>query len=261
MRGIPQGLSSTMDFIRAQWPAPPGVHALQTTRAGGVSAAPYDSLNLGSNTGDAPAAVAGNRRRLYEQLQLPSEPCWLRQVHGTEIVDAALSAATPAADAACTTRAGVVCAVLTADCLPVLMCSEDGTWIAAAHAGWRGLAAGVLEAALARAPLPPSRLLAWLGAAIGPAHFEVGPEVREAFVAAQEQDAQAFRRGDGDRWHADLYRLARLRLARAGLSRVHGGGLCTYADARRFYSFRRACHEGQGETGRMATLIWRALPD
>ena len=234
------------------------VRAGQTLRSGGLLGGMTDgvhaALNLGSNTRDDPAAVAANRALLREARQLPCEPAWLRQVHGTTVVDAATVAegSAPAADAAQTDQAGVVCAVLTADCLPVLFCSDDGRWIGAAHAGWRGLANGVLEATLRQAPLPPQRLLAWLGAAIGPVHFEVGPEVREAFMAVDAAAADAFTRGRGDRWQADLYHLARQRLARAGLSRVHGGGLCTYADAARFYSFRR-----EPETGRMASLVWR----
>jgi len=244
-------------FLHADWPAPAGVHALQTTRHGGVSEAAYASLNLGSNTDDDPARVIANRARLRTALALPREPAWLQQVHGTTVVDAAaVGAEPPLADASQTTAAGVVCAVLTADCLPVLLCADDGRWIGAAHAGWRGLCAGVLEAVVARAGVPPQRLLAWLGAAIGPAHFEVGPEVRDAFVRAQPQAEAAFRAGRDDRWYADLYALARLRLQRIGVQRIHGGGLCTYADAGRFYSYRRA-----PASGRMATLIWRdALP-
>lgn len=247
-----------IEVVAADWPAPPQIHALQTTRLGGVSRGAYDSLNLGSNTSDDPVAVHANRQRLREALKLPSEPLWLRQVHGITVVDAShRSVEAPAADASETTASNLVCAVLTADCLPVLLCADDGGWIGAAHAGWRGLAAGVLEATVARSGLPPSRLLAWFGTAIGPAHFEVGPEVRAAFVAAQAEAATAFRAGRDDRWHADLYALARLRLQRAGVQRIHGGGLCSYADAARFYSFRRAA-----DTGRMATLIWRAtLPD
>jgi len=239
--------------LHADWPAPPGIHALQTTRLGGVSEGPYASLNVGSNTRDDPARVATNRAQLGAALALPREPAWLKQVHGTMVVEAATVAGeAPAADASQTREAGVVCAVLTADCLPVLFCADDGSWVGAAHAGWRGLAAGVLEATLRTAPLPPARLMAWLGAAIGPAHFEVGPEVRDTFVAHQPEAAAAFTAGHGDRWQADLYALARLRLARAGLERVYGGGLCTYADAARFYSFRR-----EADTGRMAALIWR----
>ncbi|HEY9545026.1 MAG TPA: peptidoglycan editing factor PgeF [Solimonas sp.] len=247
-----------IEVVAADWPAPPQIRAIQTTRVGGVSGGAYDSLNLGSNTGDDPAAVRANRQHLREGLKLLAEPCWLRQVHGTRVVDAAQCVAeAPAADASETTAHDVVCAVLTADCLPVLLCADDGSWIGAAHAGWRGLVAGVLEAVVARSGLPPSRLLAWFGAAIGPAHFEVGPEVRDAFVAAQADARAAFRAGRDDRWHADLYALARLRLQRAGVQHIYGGGLCTYADAVRFYSFRR-----EPDTGRMATLIWRAaLPD
>jgi YfiH family protein len=245
-------------FVHADWPAPAGVHAVQTTRHGGVSEAAYASLNLGSNTDDDPARVTANRARLRAALALPREPAWLKQVHGTTVVDAAaVGAEPPAADASQTSAAGVICAVLTADCLPVLFCADDGSWIGAAHAGWRGLCEGVLEALVARAGVPPQRLLAWFGAAIGPAHFEVGPEVRDAFVRAQPQAGMAFRAGRGDRWHADLYALARLRLQRIGVQGIHGGGLCTYADAERFYSYRR-----EPASGRMATLIWRdALPD
>lgn len=243
-----------IEVLAADWPAPLQVRALQTTRLGGVSRDAYGSLNLGSNTDDDPAAVRANRQRLRESLQLPAEPCWLRQVHGTTVVDAAACVAeAPAADASETRASDVVCAVLSADCLPVVLCADDGSWIGAAHAGWRGLVGGVLEAVVGRAGLPPSRLLAWFGAAIGPAHFEVGPEVRDAFVAAQAEAGAAFRAGRDDRWHADLYALARLRLQRAGVQRIYGGGLCTYSDAARFYSFRRAA-----DTGRMATLIWRA---
>lgn len=247
-----------IEVVAADWPAPPQIHAVQTTRRGGVSREPYDSLNLRSYTDDDSAAVQANRQRLRDELRLPGEPLWLRQVHGTAVVDAARrGAGEPVADASDTTASNVVCAVLTADCLPVLMCADDGSWIGAAHAGWRGLAAGVLEALVARAGLPPPRLMAWFGAAIGPAHFEVGPEVRETFVRAQASAALAFRAGRGDRWYADLYALARLRLQQAGVQRIHGGGLCTYADSARFYSYRRT-----PDTGRMATLIWRsALPD
>lgn len=247
-----------IEVVAADWPAPPQVRAFQTTRVGGVSRAPYDGLNLGSNTADDPAAVRANRQCLRDGLRLPEEPAWLRQVHGTTVVDATQCARdiAPAADASQTQADGVVCAVLTADCLPVLLCADDGSWIGAAHAGWRGLAAGVLEAVVAQASLPSSRLMAWFGAAIGPANFEVGPEVREVFVAEQAQATAAFRAGRGDRWHADLYALARLRLQRAGVQRIYGGGLCTYADATRYFSFRR-----EANTGRMATLIWRsALP-
>ncbi|NKF21396.1 peptidoglycan editing factor PgeF [Solimonas marina] len=242
-----------IELLHADWPAPPGIHAVQTTRSGGLSLGDCGTLNLGSNTPDDPARVAANRQRLRETLALPVEPAWLRQVHGTRVVDAGqVGAPPPDADASVSQQPGIVCAVLTADCLPVLLCSDDGRWIGAAHAGWRGLSAGVLEATVARAPQAPERLMAWLGAAIGPAHFEVGPEVRAAFVDDRATAASAFTPGRGDRWHADLYALARLRLADVGVTRVHGGGRCTYADAQRFYSYRR---EPAG--GRMAALIWR----
>lgn len=242
----------SIGFIAADWPAPPGIRAGQTTRGGGVSTGPFSALNLADHVGDGPGAVAENRRRLREGLQLPAEPAWLRQVHGVRVVDAA-ARDTPEADASAGEAVDSVCAVLTADCLPVVFCSEDGRWIAAAHAGWRGLANGVLEATVAAAPCPPSALLAWFGAAIGPARFEVGPEVRAAFVGADPEAAAAFTAGRKDRLQADLYALARHRLERLGLTRIHGGGLCTASDSSQFFSFRR-----EGACGRMATLIWRA---
>jgi len=244
-------------FIVPDWPAPARVRAAFSTRAGGVSRGVYAGLNLGALSGDDPAAVAENRRRLAAALGLPAEPCWLWQVHGTRVVRAPFqknSAAPPEADAIYTTQTGVVCAVLAADCLPVLLCDEDASVVAAAHAGWRGLAAGVLEATVAALPVAPARLLAWLGPAIGPEAFEVGTEVRAAFLAADPGAAPAFRPGPAPgKWYADLFALARQRLARIGVARVHGGGLSTHADAARFYSHRR-----DGRTGRMAALVWLA---
>lgn len=237
------------ECIVPDWPAPPGVRALVTTRHGGVSAGPYASLNLGRHVGDDPAAVAENRRRLGTLL--PAEPVWLQQVHGTGVADAGSCAGMPEADAAFARRAGVVCAILTADCLPVLLCDGEGTVVAAAHAGWRGLAAGVLEATVAAMAVEPGRLLAWLGPAIGPAAFEVGEDVRTAFVAGDDGAAAAFTPGRPGKWFADLYALARRRLERAGVARVWGGGACTYAEPGRFYSFRR-----ERDTGRMASLVW-----
>ncbi|MGD2020962.1 MAG: peptidoglycan editing factor PgeF [Thiohalocapsa sp.] len=240
------------DLIVPDWPAPPQVRACSTTRLGGVSKGPYASLNLGQHVGDDAAAVAANRARLRSALDLPAEPLWLAQVHGCEAVSADVDAgAPPAADAAVARRPGRVCAVLTADCLPVLLCACDGSVCAAVHAGWRGLQAGVIEAALGRLGLPAREVLAWLGPAIGPARFEVGPEVRAAFLAQDKGAAGAFRQGVGDRWLADLYALARRRLEAAGVASVSGGGLCTATDAERFFSYRR-----DGVTGRMATLIW-----
>jgi polyphenol oxidase len=241
-----------IEVIRPDWPAPARVRACTTTRVGGVSGGPYAALNLATHVGDDPAAVAVNRARLCAELALPAQPMWLSQVHGCEAVVADPAAAEPAvADAALTRERGQVCAVLTADCLPVLLCDRAGSACAAVHAGWRGLQRGVIEATVARLGLPPATLLAWLGPAIGPQRFEVGPEVRAAFADADPAAADAFRAGAGDRWLADLYALARLRLAALGIGAVYGGGLCTLSDPARFYSYRR-----DAQTGRMATLIW-----
>lgn len=239
------------DCLVPAWPAPANVRALVTTRAGGVSAAPWDSLNLGDHVNDDPAAVAENRRRL--RTLLPAEPVWLRQVHGTVCVDAAQANAGAEADAALARAPGAVCAVLTADCLPVLLCDEAGTVVAAAHAGWRGLAAGVIESTVRAMGLPGERLVAWLGPAIGPENFEVGDEVRAAFVARDPAAAQAFVAGTPGKWYCDIYRLARQRLAALGVRRVAGADFCTVRDGARFYSYRR-----DGVTGRMASLVWLA---
>lgn len=237
----------------ADWVLPPGVRAVQTLRTGGRSLPPFDGFNLADHCGDDPASVAANRARLRQILDLRTEPVWLQQVHGIAVAAAHDHLpGTCQADASWTDRPGVVCAVLTADCLPVLIASDDGRVVAAAHAGWRGLCQGVLEATVTALPVAPSTVSAWLGAAIGPQAFEVGPEVRAAFLQAQPESAVAFRRGDADRWLADLYALARLRLARAGVARVVGGGQCTYREAQRYYSFRR-----DTRCGRMAALIWR----
>jgi len=240
------------EWIVPDWPAPPGVRAFFTTRKGGVSLAPYAELNLGTHVGDDPMAVAANRARLRSRL--PAEPCWLDQVHGVAVVDAAL-ATQRRADAAFTSAADVPCVVMVADCLPVLFCDRTGQVVAAAHAGWRGLLDGVLEATLARMGVPASTVIAWLGPAIGPDRFEVGPEVRDAFLARTPEDAAFFRRGSGDRWLADIFGLARARLGRAGLGAdaVFGGGLCTVSDPVRFFSYRR-----DGVCGRMGAFIWRA---
>lgn len=231
------------------WPAPQNVRTLQTTRHGGVSAAPYDSLNLGGHVGDAPLAVARNRMLLAPLL--PSEPVWLNQLHGTHVVDAAQTVCWPQADASITTRPDAVCAVMTADCLPLLLCDEQGSVVGAAHAGWRGLCNGVIEQTVRAMNAPPDSIIAWLGPAIGAQSFEVGDEVRTAFVAAQPQAATAFTPGTSGKWLADIYHLARLRLNRLGIARIYGGGLCTYTDRARFFSYRR-----DGITGRMGTFIW-----
>ncbi|MDO9371556.1 MAG: peptidoglycan editing factor PgeF [Gammaproteobacteria bacterium] len=236
------------DWIIPDWPAPSTVRAVSTTRRGGVSVAPYDALNLGDHVGDDTRAVEQNRAHLMEALNLPASPVWLRQVHGARAVDAMRGPCE--ADAAYTGQPGVVCAVLTADCLPLLLCNAAGTRVAAVHVGWRGLAAGVIEAALAVMG-PGADLLAWLGPAIGPGAFEVGNEVRDIFIAHDTRAQSAFRPSPNGRWWADIYQLARLRLAAHGVARVYGGHGCTYSDAGRFYSYRR-----DGITGRMATMIW-----
>lgn len=250
-----------LDPVR--WQAPQGVHALVTQRAGGVSAAPMDSLNLATHVGDAPEAVSENRRRLREAAGLPQEPRWLRQVHGTAVADLDVlpEGSEPEADAAITTRSGTVCAVLTADCLPVLFAAADGSVVAVAHAGWRGLAAGVLDntvAALRERTATGVQLLCWVGPGISARHFETGDDVRQAFMACDAQDAGAFAPGRAGHWQCDLARLARRRLAALGITAVGGSDQCTYADEARFFSHRRDVqHRGLASTGRIATLIWR----
>jgi hypothetical protein len=242
-----------MELILPDWPAPPRVRAASTTRLGGVSPGPYEALNLADHVGDDPAHVARNRALLRDRLALPAEPLWLEQVHGRDCVDAGTAAPGCAADAAVARAPGRVCAVMTADCLPVLLCNRGGEAVAAAHAGWRGLATGVIEQAVVALDADPEEILAWLGPAIGPAAFEVGGEVRDTFVAEDPGAAADFRAHGPGKWLADLFGLARRRLARMGVTRVYGGGLCTYSDRARFYSFRR-----DGATGRMASLIWLA---
>jgi len=237
----------TLSWLEPDWSAPSRVRALSTHRGGGVSAAPYDLLNLGDHVGDAPEAVTENRRRLRLAAALPAEPLWLDQVHGTRVVDLDQGPPEGGADAAFTRRAGRVCAILSADCLPVLLAGEGV--VAAAHAGWRGLAAGVLEATVAALKVPPQSLSAWLGPAIGPAHYEVGAEVRDA-LAGSPGALNAFSTNARGRFMADLPLLARQRLAGAGVLRIHGGTECTYGNPR-FFSHRR-----DGLTGRQATLIW-----
>lgn len=237
-------------LLRPEWDLPAGVGALLTTRAGGQSIGPFASFNLGGHVGDDPAAVAANRARLRGFL--PAEPLWLNQVHGAAVADADMCEAVPEADAALARSSRRACAVLTADCLPVLLCDDDASVVAAAHAGWRGLAAGVLENTVRGMGVAPHRVRAWLGPAIGPQAFEVGDEVRAAFVAADPEAAAAFvaRQVEG-KWLADLFQLARRRLIAAGVSRISGGGVCTVSAPQRFYSYRR-----DGVTGRFASLVW-----
>jgi len=235
-------------FVIPDWSAPEQVHAGTTCRQGGVSLPPYDSLNLAQHVGDDPQAVAQNRQR----LALPGEPCWLQQVHGVKV--AKLDAPTTdiiEADAAYTRQVGVICAVLTADCLPVLLCDTSGSEVAAIHAGWRGLCDGVIEATVGHFSASTDKLMAWLGPAIGPEVYEIGEEVRQSFVDRDPQATQAFVATRPGHWLMDLYALARQRLQHLGVGQISGGQYCTYQDATRFYSYRR-----DGITGRMASLIW-----
>lgn len=248
------------DWIVPDWPAPAGVRALVTTRAGGTSTGAYGAagggggLNLGYGSGDAADAVAANRTLL--RAHLPAEPRWLRQVHGAQVVDAGEVEAGVEADASFTDRVDTVAVALMADCMPVLLADSAGRCVAVAHAGWRGLAAGVLQATVRALRVrvgQDARLIAWLGPAIGPDHFEVGPEVRAAMTNRLDGAASAFVHHVGDRYLADLFTLGRLALRSEGVDAVHGGGVCTYCDAKRFYSHRR-----DRITGRHAALIWRA---
>lgn len=237
------------DWITPDWPAPPRVRALVTTRTGGVSVGPYASLNLGIAVNDDPKAVAENRARV--RAHLPEEPRWLKQVHGATVVAGESVSALVEADASVTRTPGVVCVIQMADCMPVLLATRDGSVIGIAHAGWRGLAGGVVERTIEAMRADPAAMIAWLGPAIGPDTFEVGEEVRAAFVAADPAAVDAFRPLNTGKWLADLFTLARQRLARAGLTAVHGGGLCTVSDPTRFFSHRR-----DRLTGRMGAFLW-----
>ena len=242
-------------LLAVDWRAPANVRAVCTMRAGGVSIGPYASLNLADHVDDDPQALASNRARLRSALRLPREPIWLRQVHGIEVFDAdavaTASGSPPQADAAVTREPGPVLAVLVADCMPVLLCRRDGRGVAIAHAGWRGLAAGVVEAAVQALGAEAGQVMAWLGPAIGPAQFEVGDEVRAAFCARTASANAAFARNERGRWQCDLHALATQRLQAAGVTSVFGERLCTYRKRERFFSFRR-----DRVTGRFAALIW-----
>lgn len=268
---------SELNFIIPNWPAPANVKALQTTRNGGVSLKPYASLNLGAHVNDDALAVAKNRQLLSRYL--PSEPVWVNQVHGVEVIDAAQSTCLQNADASFATKKNVVCVTMTADCLPVLLCDNAGTVVAAVHAGWRGLCDGALEASIhavcRAANITPNQLMAWLGPAIGPNAFEVGAELRAQFIAKDAQAAQAFKlRGDkGDKWLCNIYQIAMQRLNNVGVTQIYGAttcklhdknhdenheenqgeNFCTYTDEVNFFSYRR-----DNVTGRMASLIWLA---
>jgi hypothetical protein len=239
---------SKSELIIPDWPAPANVKAIQTTRLGGHSLAPYNSFNLGDHVQDDALAVVKNRQLLSDYL--PSEPVWLNQVHGIDVIDAAKSSCLPNADASFSKVRNVVCVSMTADCLPILLCNHQGTAVAAIHAGWRSLCDGVIEASIKAMGLKPEDLMAWLGPAIGPNAFEVGAEVRAAFIAKDAQAEQAFK-ASGDKWLGDLYGIAKQRLNQQGLMGIYGGGECTYSDPSQYFSFRR-----DGLTGRMASLIW-----
>jgi len=242
------------DWITPDWPAPKRVHAVSTTRSGGVSAGVYASLNLGQHVGDDMIAVTENRRCLVTALKLQAEPRWMQQVHGMRVAKLAGKPVDAPADAAATDLPAECCVVMTADCLPVLFCDRAGTRVAAAHAGWRGLASGVLEATVKAMGVPQSEILAWMGPAIGPKAYEVGDEVRQEFAGRDSKAAVAFSPGLAQgKWWCDLYALARQRLETAGIRQIYGGGFCTYTEKERFFSFRR-----DGQCGRMATLIWLA---
>ncbi len=243
----------SVTWLEPDWPAPSTVRCIATLRSGGVSTERYAALNLGRHVGDEPARVDENRRRLREALDLSGEPVWLSQVHGIAVADlGALHGSVPPQADAAISRGAEVCAILTADCLPVALTDDAGSVVAAAHAGWRGLCAGVLEATVRAMQVPPARLLAWLGPAIGAGAFEVGGEVREAFLTEDPAAVDCFTPTARGRYRADLAALARRRLTTAGVTRLYGAGLCTHADPARFFSHRR-----DGVTGRQATLIWR----
>ena len=245
---------ATLDFLVPDWPVPTSVRAAVTTRRGGVSRGPFAGFNLGTHVGDDAGAVADNRALLAAALALPAGPAWLEQVHGTDVAVLPRGGGGPGpADAAVTFTKGEVCAVLVADCLPVFLASRGGDRVGIAHAGWRGLAGGVIEATVAALGGEPGALVAWLGPAIGPDAFEVGHEVRATFVARDPGAAAAFRAGRDGRWHADLPGLARRRLAALGVDDVRGESPCTHSDPDRFFSYRR-----DGVTGRMAALAWLA---
>ncbi len=252
-------MSLRESLIYPDWPAPANVKALQTTRHGGASTAPYDTLNLGLHVGDDPVRVNRNRQLLAPLM--PSEPVWLEQVHGTIVADADAAGCRVQADACIARHRGSVCVVMTADCLPVLLCDEAGSVVGAVHAGWKGLAAGVIEATVHAMNVAPQKLMAWFGPAIGPEAFEVGEDVRAAFMAHDANAAEAFKStpsplmgeggGEGKKYHADIYLLARQRLNALGITRIYGDGYCTYHQREKFFSYRR-----DGVTGRMGAFIW-----
>ena len=239
-------------YLEADWPAPANVKAMVTTRNGGFSSGSYSSFNMGLYTGDDQTVVLKNRQQLITDWKLPTEPQWLKQVHGVDVIQARAGQEALEADAVFTNEEGVICTVLTADCLPVLFCDQSGTVVAAAHAGWKGLAAGVLENTVQAMNVDLSEIMVWFGPAISQNNFEIGPEVRDQFLALHPEAAMAFKPGDEDRWFADLCLLARQRLERMGVNRIFGGHFCSVDQSDLFYSYRR---DGK-VSGRMASLIW-----
>ncbi|CAG7857668.1 Polyphenol oxidase [biofilm metagenome] len=243
-------MNSNKPFLPPDWPAPENIHAATTYRTGGFSTGCFDSLNLATHVGDELERVQQNRALMISMLQLPSEPIWLCQIHSNIAVEAKPDLQTPKADASFTGTPGIVCVVMTADCLPVLLCSRDGNRIAAIHAGWRGLLDGVIANTIKA--MQTTDVLVWLGPAIGPLRFEVGAEVRDAFINKSSAYGVSFTQRYPDKWLADIYQLARTELACLGIYAVYGGGSCTVTDKERYYSYRR-----DNQCGRMATLIWR----
>jgi len=246
---------SSFDWMVVDWPAPPHVRAGISLRSRGPSQQAFKHFNLAQHVGDDPVIVEANRTILKNELALPAEPCWLEQVHGIDVVEADQQAHVAVADAAFSRQSGAVCVVMTADCLPVLLTNRKGTTVAAAHAGWRGLSAGVLEATLTKAGLDPAETLAWLGPCIGPAVYEVGEEVKQAFLQQAMHDDSAFLANGPGKVLMDMYKLARQRLNALGVKSIYGGSFCTYTQSEQFYSYRR-----EGQTGRMASLIWMEPP-
>ena len=240
------------NWITPDWPAPENIKAFTSTRKAGVSEGAFASFNLALHVEDNPQQVKQNRQLLFEALNLPSEPVWLEQVHGVQVINADHADNTPQADAAFSTEKNKVCVVMIADCLPVLICNRQGTKVAAAHAGWRGLQAGVIEASIESLQENRQDILVWLGPAIGPDTFEVGDDVRQKFITEIPETVSAFTVSKPGHWLANIYELAKIRLQNMGIDQIYGGDFCTYTDQQHFYSYRR-----DGVTGRMASLIWR----
>ncbi len=249
--------SQQLEYIVPDWPAPKNICAFTTTRLGGVSQGQYASLNLGLHVDDDPEAVAENRRLLIETLNIPNEPMWLNQVHGANVMNVvAEKLRDEGVDASYSTLPNQVCVIQTADCLPILLCTRNGTTVAAIHGGWRSLQQGIIANTVAAMQADPTTLLAWLGPAIGPEHFEVGPDVRALFMENDLSHSKAFTPGKNDRWLANIYLIARQQCQRLGINAITGGDLCTVSDPMRFYSYRR-----DGATGRQASLIWISADD